>query len=95
MEPGHADARADFEAMRVDAVLFHHADHLMARNHRRFEHRQFAFDHVQIGAADAAGVDLDQHFAGPRLGRGNVGVDQRIGLNRGTRGQNASFHADS
>ena len=52
------DARPD----RCDA-----ADDLVARHDRQLRIGQFAVDHVQIGAANAARRDLDQDFATRRL----------------------------
>ena len=39
---------------------------------------QLAVDDVQVGAADAAGLDLDQHLPGPGLGLGDVNEPQRL-----------------
>ncbi len=64
-EPGYADTgperEADALARRLDP-----ADDLMARHNRRLDVGQFAVDHVQVGAADAAG--LDPHANLPRPG---------------------------
>jgi hypothetical protein len=38
----------------------------MARDDRQPRVRQFAVDHMQIGAADTAGLDLDEDLARPR-----------------------------
>ena len=67
-EPGHADARPGREidaiADRLDA-----ADDLVAGNDRQLRIRQFAVDHVQVGAADAAGLDPHADLAAPGSGR--------------------------
>jgi hypothetical protein len=36
----------------------------MSRNDRQLRIREFAVDHVEIGAAYAAGLHLDEHFPG-------------------------------
>ena len=68
-EPRHADARAE---RRVDAVAdrLDPADDLVAGNDRQLRIGQFAVDDVQIGAADAAGLDAHADLAGARLGLG-------------------------
>jgi hypothetical protein len=43
----------------------------MAGNDARLKRREVAFDNVKIGAADAAGMDFEQHFSGARLRPGN------------------------
>jgi hypothetical protein len=61
-DPGDADARADGE--RGGSTLDHLADDLMAGNDARLQRLEIAFDDVEIGAADAAGEDFEQDFAG-------------------------------
>jgi hypothetical protein len=46
----------------------HPADNLVAGHDRQLRIRQFAVDHVQIGATDAAGRNLNQDLALARLG---------------------------
>ena len=64
-EPGDAHARANFKAHaiagRVDA-----ADNLVSRHDRQFRIGQFAVDDMQIGAADAAGLDPNANLARTR-----------------------------
>jgi hypothetical protein len=71
MQPGDAHSRAHRKASRVGAVFRHYAHHLVARNEGRFARRQLAFDHVQVGAANAASMDPDQDLvaAGHRWGK--------------------------
>src|SRR5262245_53327986 len=49
----------------------------MPRNDRQLRVRQFAVDDVQIGAADAAGRDLDQDVAALRRGHRPLAPYQR------------------
>jgi hypothetical protein len=44
------------------------AHHLVAGHDGRFARSEFTLDHVEAGAADAAGVDPYEHLAGGRLG---------------------------
>src|SRR5579864_9272849 len=92
VKPGNADARAEVEGLESRSESFHDANDLMTGDHRRFALRQFAFDDVEIGAADAAAVDADEDFAGGRLRRGHAGVDERIGLDLGRFLQDAGLH---
>ena len=60
--PARRDEARHARAERVDP-----ADDLMAGNERQLRARQFAVDHVQVGAADAAGRDAHPDLARPRL----------------------------
>ena len=60
---GHADAFVQSKARHVFAQPRNTTDDLVARHNRQLGLRQFAVDHVQIGAADAAGFDLDKDLA--------------------------------
>ena len=66
-EPGHADplARAR-EPRRPRPRADDVADDLVAGNDRQLRLRQLAVDDVQVGAADGARGDLDQHLPGAR-----------------------------
>src|SRR3546814_12117233 len=55
----------------------HPPDDLVARYQGQFRLRQLAVDHMQIGAADPAGGDLDQNLLRVRPRLGQVGHDQR------------------
>ena len=92
MQPSHSDARAQLEAFGLGAAAGDAANHLMARNDGLLARRQLAFDDVQIGPADAAGVHAYQHFSGAGLGLRRVGEYQGIALNQGRRFENAGFH---
>ena len=63
----------------------HTADDLVPRHDRQFRVFQFAVDHMQIGAADAAGRDLDQDFARPGAGSG------RSRMTSGVRGASSTM----
>ena len=72
-QPRHADAIADGEFRDARPKRRHMADDLMAEHERELGLRQLAVEDVQIGAADAAGRDLDEDLAGPRLGHSELG----------------------
>ena len=61
-----ADAVADLEAGDVGPHRLDHAGDLMARHHRATQIGQVSIHHVQVSAADATGVHLDQQL--PRSG---------------------------
>src|SRR3954447_5718522 len=54
------------------------ADDLVPDHERRARHVELAVDDVQVGAADAARVHLDQQLAGPGLGVGHGVEPQRL-----------------
>jgi hypothetical protein len=56
------------------------ADDLMAWNHRAFWVGQLAIDDVQVGAADGAGMDADQHLMRARAGHEMLGVQPEGGV---------------
>ena len=68
-EPGHADARAELQTDAVAGRL-DPADDLVAGDDRQLRVRQFAVDDMQIGAADAAGLDPHADLPRARLGFG-------------------------
>ena len=65
-EPRNADPIADVQMRH--AVTYHvdEADDLMSGDDRDLNGRQVAVDDVEIGAADAARANADDHFAGQR-----------------------------
>jgi hypothetical protein len=71
VEPGDADAPAC-----LGAGAF--ADDLMAGNDGGQARGEFAFDDVEVRAADAAGVDFDEHLAGAGRGDGDVFERERF-----------------
>jgi len=44
----------------------------MPRDQRKFSRREVSLDHVQVGPAKAASPYANAHFAGARLGVGNL-----------------------
>ena len=90
VEPGDADALARAEAA---GVARHRAHHLVAGDERRFAGREFAFDHVEVRAADRAGAHPHQHLAGAGLRRRDIGELEGAGLERRGRAQQPGFHA--
>jgi hypothetical protein len=66
-EPRHANARADRDAGHASADRGDATDNLVPGHDREFGIGKLAVDHVQIGAADAAGRNLDQNLACRRL----------------------------
>ena len=69
-EPRHADAHADAKRCHAGAQRRHDTDNLVAGYQRQLGIGQLAIDDVQIGAADTAGLHLDQDLAGAGRRRG-------------------------
>jgi hypothetical protein len=76
-EPGDAGPRAWFPAGTSLPKLLDAPDDLVARGDGSVQRRQFSGGDVQVGAADAAGFDAEQDFAGAWLGNGQVLHRQR------------------
>ena len=68
-QPRHADAVADIEAFGRRAFFGDDADDFMPGNDRQLAVSEVAIDDVQIGAAHAAGANLDQQLIGRGLGK--------------------------
>ena len=66
-EPRNADTLADVQVLDACADGIDPANDLMARDDRNLRVGQFAIDDMQIGAADAAGGDLNPYLARPWL----------------------------
>lgn len=77
-QPWNADALAQLETADALAQCIDPPDDLVARNDRQRRRRQLAIDHVQVGAAHAAGQHLDAQLAGAGLRLGNVTQVQRF-----------------
>jgi hypothetical protein len=92
VQPGNADARPRWESGGAGSMGFHHSDYLVAWNYGRFLGRQFAFGHVQVGAAHSAGMDPDEHLAGPGAGLRQISDFERVGFNGGGRSKHAGLH---
>ena len=76
-DEGRNDAVAGPHVRHVRRHLDDGAGHLVAQHGRR-RVRQLALDHVQVGVADAAGRDLDQHLALSWLGLRDVLYEKRF-----------------
>ncbi len=76
-QPRHADAIARCELRDALTERRHMADDLMAEHERELGLRKLAVENMQIGAADAAGRDLDEDLAGSRLGHFERGLLER------------------
>ncbi len=92
MQPGNSNARAKREASSAGTELLDHADDLVPWNDGRLARRQFAFDDVQVGAANAAEAHADENLAIRRLRHRDVGELQRRGGDRSWSVKQASFH---
>ncbi len=68
-ELGDADARAERE-INAGAGRLDPADDLMSRDDRQFWSGEVAVDHMQLGAANAAGLDPNPNLPGPGPGFG-------------------------
>src|SRR5262249_49100766 len=78
MQPRNAHAIADLESSYSFADLLHTSDDLMAGNDGQDLARQFTFNDVQVGAADAADADFHQNFIFARLWLWRFGQFERV-----------------
>ena len=67
MKPWHANASACHVPLRLGARANYSSDYLMPGHNILQLRRKLAFHYMEIGAADAAGTHLDQHFIRFRL----------------------------
>ena len=80
-QPGHAQPLPDGEALDLFALGDHDADDLVAGYQRQFRLGEFAVQDVQVGAAHAAGADLEQHLVVAARGRRQFDESQgRVGF---------------
>ena len=93
-DPRDADARCP-AATPASAPADHVANDLVAGNQRRATHGQLAFGDVQIGAAYAAGADLQQNLTRRRVEAGNFFQAQRMISNRCGLREHCGFHGQS
>ena len=82
MQPRDAHAVADLESRHVRPDLLDAPDDLMAGNDGQNLPRQFAFDHMQVGAADAADANLRQDLTLAWLRLRRFGQFERILFDR-------------
>ena len=85
-QPGDADPRAGgSEARASGATAYDRADDLVTGDDSRMARRQVALGDVEVGAADAAGLDTDENLARAGLGHRKLNRKQRIGFDRAGR----------
>jgi hypothetical protein len=81
-QPRHADTLPDMQPADPRPERLDHADDLVPRHDRQPALRQFAVDHVQVGAAHGASQHAQAHLAGKRLRRGpflqHQGLPRRV-----------------
>jgi hypothetical protein len=80
MNPGDANALANGAIGDIRTQRFDDANDLVARDDRGAPNLEIAFDDVQIGPADATGVNLDEDFVVGGFGNGNVAQMQGMSL---------------
>src|SRR5262249_42526089 len=76
-EPGDSDAVADGDARDAAGDRVDGADALVAEDERQLRVREVAGHDVQIGPADAAGVDAEPDLPRRRVGVGELREAQR------------------
>jgi hypothetical protein len=76
-KPGNACALADADRIDAGTELRDASDDLMAGSDSVAQGLEFASGDMEIGAANAAGLDLEKHVAGTGFGDGQVFEDQR------------------
>ena len=74
VQPRNPDAVTWGEAAHPGAARRHSSDDLMSRHDRRPARREVALDDVEIGPADAAHLDVDEHHA--RVGERHRPLDE-------------------
>ena len=77
-QPGDADPGAKGRCAHARPERRDAADDLVARDDRQPAARKLAVHHVQIGAADGAGLDVDADWPGP--GEGGARSSQTRGV---------------
>ena len=75
-EPRHADPVALAQGVDVGSRALHRGDDLVPEDERELRRRQLAVDDVQVGAADAARPDPQQHLARRDGGDRQIGRPQ-------------------
>jgi hypothetical protein len=67
----------------------------MAGDYPRAADGQFAFDYVEVGAANAAGAHADQNFVGTRFGYRDFSPFKGLGFGRAGGFEDARMHNNS
>jgi hypothetical protein len=92
-EPCDTDAHARGGKTRAfGATSDHRSDDLVAGNNSRMARRQVALGDVEVGAANAAGLDTDENLTRSRFGVWKLDRAQRIGFDRRGRVYSHRFH---
>jgi hypothetical protein len=91
-QPGDPHSLPGREAPRPLSPALDPAHHLVPGHEARAAHRELALHHVQVGPADAAGLDPDAHLARARLGRLPLDRLQGTGLDRARLGEDHRAH---
>src|SRR6266511_1280354 len=94
MQPGDTHAVADLESRHARPDLLDAPDDLMAGNNGQNLSRQFTFDHVQIGAADAADADFHSDLTRAWLWSRRFGQFERVLFDRRDGAEQTCFHID-
>jgi hypothetical protein len=94
MQPGDSNTRSQRIPARSLSCRHDCADHLMPGDDLRQFGSKLAFHHMQVSAADAAGVDLDQHFIILRFRHRNVAPHERMAVDRAGCFEEMGFHVD-
>jgi hypothetical protein len=95
VQPGDTHARAERKTPGTLAGFCDDADNLMPGNYRRFARRQFSFDHVKIGATNAASFHMYQNFTLLRLRGRHLSEHQRIRRHWRRRLKQTGFHSST
>ena len=77
-KPGDADAFAKAQRCHTLAQRIDTSDNLVTRHNRIGNIGQFPVDHMEIGAAHAAGANADADHAGTRIGLAPLTERQRL-----------------
>src|SRR6516165_3970839 len=71
VQPRNAHSCARLKPPRIRTALFHGTHHLVAGDQWTLPRRQLSFNHMQVGAADPAHANPDQHLIPWGFGTGN------------------------
>src|SRR5262245_21355462 len=94
MQPRDTHAVADLESRHARPDLLDAPDDLMAGNNGQNLSGQFTFDHVQIGAADAADNGFHQDLTRAWLWLRRFGQFERVLFDRRDGAEQTCFHID-
>ncbi len=105
-EHGRDDLVADGEGLAGEVAHAGRAEgddlaRALVAEHDRDEFERVAFVFVHVGAADAAGLDAHEQFAGPEIGQGEVarlespGTGEHGGAGHGRKGGRCGHRARS